>query len=153
MVIWEEAVYDRLQSDVDLVKKYMEIGWSNLSDDQKTTWLEGMKGAFNSDDAKRINNNIKIISDTLELDLAVDEEYQYPNDAFFSNIITNVETIRNAYCIHSDTPQTPEKPVNAYQQINDIERILSDVYEIIMSNFSYYAGMEIYAGDTFGLLL
>ena len=34
--------------------------------------------------------------------------------------------------IHSDTPQTPSMPVNTYQKLNDIEKILDDVYGILL---------------------
>lgn len=52
-----------------------------------------------------------------------------------------------------NTPQTPSMPVNTYQKMNDIEKILDDVYGILLNNFNYYCGSEIYAGDDTGLLL
>lgn len=55
--------------------------------------------------------------------------------------------------IHGDTPKTPSMPVNTYQKMNDIEKILDDVYGILLNNFNYYCGSEIYAGDDTGLLL
>lgn len=69
------------------------------------------------------------------------------------SVINNTEVIRNAYMIHGDTPQTPSMPVNTYQKMNDIEKILDDVYGILLNNFNYYCGSEIYAGDDTGLLL
>lgn len=155
MIIWEDAVTDRSQADIDKVKQYIEIGYSNLSSAQKSEWLNGMKGAFNASDIERIENNVELLKQVLRLNITTyyNNTPTYPTEAYFANLVSNVETIRNAYCIHASTPTTPEMPINGFKQINDIEHILYDVYDIIMHNFHYYAGEEIYAGDAFGLLL
>ena len=72
---------------------------------------------------------------------------------FFNQILSDVDAIRNAYMVHANTPDTPAKPLNDFQKWNDIEKILYDVYEILLNNFNYYCGNEIYAGDEMGLLL
>ena len=112
-----------------------------------------MKGALNRSDVQRIQNNIQLLSDVLELGLVVKAVPDHPNETLLSSIITNTEIIRNAYVIHADTPETPSMPVNTYQKLNDIEKILEDVYGILLNNFHYYCGTEIYAGDETGMIL
>lgn len=153
MLLWKQAVTDRAQSDVERVIELLEKGWNNFSDNEKTEWNSGLKGALNVSDLERIQNNIQLLSDVLELDLNVSAVPDVPNQTFYDEIINNSEIIRGAYCIHTTTPVTPAQPLNEYQKWNDIEQILFDVHEILLNNFYYYCGSEIYCGDDTGLLL
>lgn len=153
MLMWNQAVTDRTQNDVERVYELLEKGWNNFSDDEKEEWKAGLKGAINESDILRIQNNIQLLSDVLEINLTVSGVPEHFNESFFNEIIQNTETIRNAYCIHATTPETPNAPLNIFQKWNDIEKILEDVYGILLNNFHYYCGNEIYAGDETGLLL
>ncbi len=153
MLLWQQAVTDRAQSDVERVLELLEKGWRNFTEDEKAEWSDGMKGALNISDLERIQNNIQLLSDVLELDLNVPAVPDVPNETFYNAVISNTASIRSAYCIHTTTPETPAAPLNTYSKWNDIERILMDVYEILLNNFYYYCGSEIYAGDDTGLLL
>lgn len=153
MILWKDAVTDRRQSDVEYVLELLEKGWENFTDDERTAWNNGLKGSQNRSDYERIQNNIQLLSDVLELELTVNEVPENPTPIFFKNVLDNTEKIRGAYCIHNTTPATPKAPINKYQKVNDIEQILFDVYEILLNNFHYYCGNEIYAGDSTGLLL
>lgn len=301
MLMWQTAITDRSQSDVERVLELLEKGWQNFSDDEKAEWNKDMKGALNMSDLLRIQNNVSLLKDVLELDMEVfmlgknmipypyyhttrtqdgitftdngdgtvtvgagtataqtdfqfkhisttDQSggifvedgvvytlsgcpkggsgtsfcihtnyiknsgwYNYGRDygngltftgngrkatflirifkgavikepitfkpmlvphnsvsvyepylgrnpyvqteEVYAKILENVETIRSAYCIHSTTPKTPTAPLSTFQKWNDIERILTDVHEILLNNFHYYCGSEIYAGDDTGLLL
>lgn len=153
MLLWKQAVTDRAQSDVERVLELLEKGWQNFSEDEKNEWSGGMKGALNKSDLERVQNNIQLLSDVLELGLDVPVVPELPDEAFFKLLASNVESIRSAYCIHTTTPETPAAPLNTYSKWNDIEQILTDVYEILLNNFHYYCGSEIYAGDDTGLLL
>lgn len=112
-----------------------------------------MKGSLNTSDLIRIQNNIQLLSDVLELNLTVSDVPEIPTVTLFDEVRENTGKIRGAYCIHSTTPTVPEEPVNTLEKWNDIEKILSDVYEILLNNFHYYCGTEIYAGESSGLLL
>ena len=155
MNLWQEAVTDRTQTDVDKAVLYNQTGWNSLTDEQKAEWLAGMKGSLNESDLLRIENNIKLLSDVLELslDTYADGIPELVNESYFANLLSNVQAIRDAGAYHQDTPAVPEKPVNDYQKVNNIEKILDDIYQILLNNFHYYAGSEIYAGDEFGFLL
>ena len=153
MLEWIHPVTDRSQSDVIRLLELLEKGWDDFTTDERTEWTTGMKGALNRSDMQRIQNNIQLLSDVLELGLVIKEVPDHPNETFLSSIITNTEIIRNAYVIHTDTPETPSMPVNTYQKLNDIEKILEDVHGILLNNFHYYCGTEVYAGDETGMIL
>lgn len=155
LILWQDAVTDRKQSDIDTVNSLKNIPWDAMTAEQKTAWSRGLKGAMNKADFERIENNIHLLSQVLELDLITyDGNIPYiPTISYWQNLLSNVETIRTSYSIHSDTPTTPELPVNRFTQINDIEKILMDVYEIILSNFFYESIDEVTMGDEIGLVL
>lgn len=153
MLLWIEAVTDRSQSDVYRVLELLKKGWKDFSDSEKQEWSAGMKGSLNTSDLTRIQNNIQLLSDVLELNLTVSEVPEFPTVSLFNEIRENTGKIRNAYCIHSTTPIVPNEPLNTFEKWNDIERILDDVYKILLNNFHYYCGTEIYAGESNGLLL
>lgn len=153
MLLWIEAVTDRSQSDVYQVLELLKKGWKDFSDSEKQEWSAGMKGSLNASDLERVQNNIQLLSDVLELNLAVSEVPEFPTVSLFNEIRENTGKIRNAYCIHSTTPIVPNEPLNTFEKWNDIERILDDVYKILLNNFHYYCGTEIYAGESNGLLL
>lgn len=154
MLLYQQAVTDRSQSDVKRVLELLEKGWKNLTEDEQTEWNSGLKGALNKSDLERIQNNIQLLSEVLELDLTVTVVVpDPPTISFFDEIRENTESIRGAYMIHKTTPTVPEQPLNMIEKWNDIEKILEDVYGILLNNFNYYCGNEIYAGEETGLLL
>lgn len=149
-------VYDRTQEDVDRVLELKRIGWDNLSAEERAEWLGGrMKGALNLSDLKRIENDCYVIAQLLNIEITTrkDDLPRYPNASYFTSMLANVETIRSVGYRYVETPSVPAQPINSYQKLNDIERILHDVYEVFTANYVYYAGEEIYAGDMIGLLL
>lgn len=149
-------VYDRTQADVNRVLDLKRRGWNNLSTEEQAEWLGGrMKGAMNLSDLKRIENDCYVIAQLLKIDITTrkDDLPRYPNTKYFTTMLANVKTLRSAGYKYVETPEVPAQPINSYQKLNDVERILHDVYEVFTANYVYYAGGEIYAGDTIGLLL
>lgn len=145
-MLWITPIVSRSQSDVDYSKSLIAKGWASMSTSEQTAWLNGLQGSLNTSDLARIESNVKLLSDVLELHLTTyaGNIPQYPNESYFTNLIANVETIRSSYSIHQTTPTTPAAPVNEFSKINAIEQILLDVYTIIMSNFDYYCDSEMY---------
>ena len=152
---WIEPVTDRSAEDVAYAKMLGSMSWKDMTEEQQEEYLSGLKGCMNRSDFERIENNIQILLDVLELDLSsyVDAVPEYLTESYFLNLKSNVTAIRAAFAIHKDTPQVPELPYNTWKKYNDIEKILADVYEVVSAQFYYYSGNEIYAGDETGLLL
>lgn len=93
------------------------------------------KGFYNTSDIARINSYISYLSDVLELGLTVNNVTlgQKLTRAQMQSIIDNINTIRAAWYVAIDTPQTPQ-PFNwDYQKANDIEKILLTLDEFYQS--------------------
>jgi hypothetical protein len=75
-----------------------------------------------------------------------------PDSNYFEQLKRNVQALRDTKRIYVDTPQVPDMPFNDYRKFNDIEQILSDVYNVLMSNYTYYCGTDLYSGNEIGLI-
>ena len=113
------------------------------------------KGVLNAEDINRIENNTETIADKIAVPVTVKSwpVGGLPRVSDYKRIRDNVERIRQGYGIRSDTPVTPEQPLNTYQKWNDIERILFDVNDLYdrTENARAYCG-EIFAGEGVGIL-
>lgn len=93
------------------------------------------KGFYNTSDITRINSYISYLSDVLELGLTVNNVTlgQKLTRAQMQAILDNINAIRAAWYVSSDTPNTPQ-PFNwDYQKANDIEKILLALDEFYQS--------------------
>lgn len=68
--MWVSPVFNRTSSDVtylkDIVNKIKAGGYHSLATEEKTYWVNALvKGALNSEDLNRIEDNIKYISELL----------------------------------------------------------------------------------------
>lgn len=151
---WIELVTDRTQADVDYAKTLLSKSWAEFTQQEKEAYLSGLKGCINRADLERIENNIQILLDVLEINSGsyVEAVPEFPTTTYFEQMQSNVAAIRAGYVIHADTPEVPELPFNTWQKFNDIEKILADVHEAVSAQLRYFTG-EIYAGDTVGLIL
>lgn len=151
---WIEPVTDRTAEDVEYAKKLLATDWQHMTKGQQKEYLSGLKGCLNRADLERIETDIQILIDVLELKQgsSIGNIPEFPTTKYFQKLQENAASIRGGYYIHNDTPAVPELPYNTWDKYNDIEKILADVYEVVSAQFNYYAG-EIYAGDETGLLL
>ena len=93
------------------------------------------KGFYNLSDIERVNSYISYLSDELRLNLIVNtitfgekltrEEMQ--------GIIDNVNAIRAAWYVSTDTPQTPIPLAWDYRKANDLEKIVKVLDEFMQS--------------------
>lgn len=93
------------------------------------------KGFYNTSDIARINSYISYLSDVLGLGLTVNNVTlgQKLTRAQMQAILDNINAIREAWYVASDTPNTPQ-PFNwDYQKANDIEKILLALDEFYQS--------------------
>lgn len=148
-------VFDRRKEDVDRVKELRDKGWAAMSEEEKTEWLGGLKGALNTRDLKRIENDIYVIAQLLRLSLQTNRDNlpEIPDSLYFAKMLSNVATLRETGYVYQDTPAVPEQPLNTYNKINDVEHILHDIYKMYNANNSRfdYCG-EICAGEALGVL-
>ncbi|MBE5867994.1 MAG: hypothetical protein E7293_03425 [Lachnospiraceae bacterium] len=152
---WILPVIDRSQADVDYAKVLLALQWDAMTVEQQQDYNRGLKGCINRSDFERIENNIQILLDVLEIPSTsyVDNVPEFVTASYFETMKENIAAIRSGYVVHADTPPVPELPYNTWQKYNDVEKILADVYEVLCAQFHYYTGNEVYAGDDTGLLL
>ena len=151
---WQEPVTDRTQADVDRLKELRAIGYDRMTEAERQEYGSYHKGALNKVDLERVENNVQILLDVLEIDAtsAVGSVPTFPTESYYRQLHGNVTAIRAGYYIHSDTPPVPPLPWTTWQAWNALERILADVYEVLMAQYDYFAG-ELRVGDDTGLIL
>lgn len=93
------------------------------------------KGFYNVSDIQRINSYVEYLSDVLELNLTVTDASlgQALTRAQMNAILDNINTIRAAWYVASDTPQTPIALNWDYVKANNIEKILLALDEFYQS--------------------
>lgn len=129
-----DAIFDRTEQDII----------------EKTS-----KAYLNASDLNRIENNCVELADLLGvtgLQIKTDwKRLDFPDTGELQRIIENVADLREAWHTYPDTPQIPEG-MRQWQQLNDLERILWDVYRLRVDNNNSvsYSG-EFFAGER-GLL-
>lgn len=141
-------IYDRNILDITVAKditiKIQTTGFSSLTDAEKQQWQSGLKGTLNHTDLNRIEGNSRDIAHMVGVSIEETKTSwsmtDIPTQNDFRRILDNVRKIRASNYVHPDTPVTPELPLNRYEKINDIERILFDVYDMYTRNMSaiYY---------------
>lgn len=159
-----EWIYDRTQEDVDraiyLNQKYIS---GTITDEEKAEWQSDLKGALNASDLNRIEGNIAELANAIakevlsfKVESIVTKQWSgagLPRVSDFLRIRTNVQALRDAWYTTGTTPDTPDPPLNYFEKINDIERILHDLYTTYVNTIrSYdYCG-EFYAGEEVGYI-
>lgn len=93
------------------------------------------KGFYNVSDIQRINSYIEYLSGVLGLNLTVTDVFlgQALTRAQIDDIISNVNSIRAAWYVASDTPHTPIAVNWDYVKANNIEKILKALDEFYQS--------------------
>lgn len=148
-------VWNRTLSDVNrviLLRDKIQSGKATAL--EKIEYSHDMKGARNRSDFERIINAMKGICSYYGLEWD-DEEYEIPEiprETFVQKILTKVNSIRSNCPIHTDTPYTPALPLNTYQKMNDVEKILYDVWTVVRSRVLYYCDAGLYMSEDIGLL-
>ena len=136
---YTEPIFDRSQSDIVKLQDFLSRGYKNLTADEKTEWLNtNFKGALNISDLNRIEQNMIVLSGILGLTITVKtwQETDIPTNTDFTRIRNNLALIREQAelvgLIYDLTPEVPNLPFNSYQKINDIEKIVFDIYTLLL---------------------
>lgn len=138
---WEEPIINRVKADVDRVEEYDQIGYVNLLDDQKAEWMRGMIGALNATDLNRIESNQQYILRLLSNEYKLPSKTNWAMTDFVSEvdedrILSNLKILIQPFDLDEDS--IPEKPLNYFEKINLIEKILLKLYDKYYSKVEYY---------------
>lgn len=142
---WITPIINRTQADVDLVIEYGNIGYNNLTPEQKAVWDAGMIGALNAKDLNRIELNIQYLANLLEVgNLLIKSNWKMSDicrSSDFNRILSNLDAVKNKFNIDFEyeipLPATPDLPLNSFDKINDIENILYIIHENLIQVYSW----------------
>ena len=139
---WTQPITDRTTLDIDKLQEYDEIGYKNLTNDQKAEWLLGMKGALNASDLNRIESNQQFILNLLSAQYALTFKTNwlmtdFVEDSDENRILMNLKTLMQPFNFEEETKVT-EKPLNYFEKINQIENIILQMYDKYYSKIKYY---------------
>lgn len=136
-----EFIFDRNILDVarakELRKKAVETGYQSFTEEEKAEWDNGLKGALNYTDLNRIEGNCKELSELLGITITAKTDWilqDVPTVQEFERVRNNINTLKTSKYTPYSVPDTPEPPMNTYQKINDIEKILYDIYMAYISS-------------------
>lgn len=137
-----QPITDRTILDIDKLQEYDEIGYKNLTTEQKNEWLSGMKGALNSSDLNRIESNQQYIFTLLSNQYILTFKTNwlmtdFVEDSDENRILMNLKTLMQPFNFEEE-PQVPEKPLNYFEKINKIENIILQMYNKYYSKIKYY---------------
>ena len=150
-------ITDRTQADVDYVVRLSTKSWNNMSEEEKTDWESGLKGAYNASDLNRVGNAVVYVAGRLtkagylvpvspKIDWTASD---IPKESDMRTYLSDVDILRNALTVLPGTPEVPEDMERlTYKEANDIERILRAVDGLITKMInSYFYSNEIFCGE------
>ena len=142
MMPFIKPITDRSILDIQKLQEYDEIGYKNLTTEQKNEWLSGMKGALNSSDLNRIESNQQYILNILSNQYILTFKTNwlmtdFVEDSDENRILSNLKTLMQPFNFEEE-PQVPEKPLNYFEKINQIENIILQIYNKYYSKIKYY---------------
>lgn len=142
MMPFIQPITDRSILDIQKLQEYDEIGYKNLTTEQKNEWLSGMKGALNSSDLNRIESNQQYILNLLSNQYILTFKTNwlmtdFVEDSDENRILMNLKTLMQPFNFEEE-PQVPEKPLNYFEKINQIENIILQMYNKYYSKIKYY---------------
>lgn len=137
-----QPITDRTILDIDKLQEYDEIGYKNLTTEQKNEWLIGMKGALNSSDLNRIESNQQFILNLLSAQYALTFKTNwlmtdFVEDSDENRILMNLKTLMQPFDFNEQTV-VPDEPLNYFEKINQIENIILQMYDKYYSKIKYY---------------
>lgn len=150
-------ITDRTQADVDRVRQLAQKGFGNMTADEKTEWLNGLKGAYNASDLNRVGAAVAYVAGRLTgygYAVSVDPRQDWqvsdvPTAGDMTAYLADVAALRAALTVAAGTPEVPEDMEQlTWQEANNIEQILLDVDALVtnMAAAWFYSG-DLYAGE------
>lgn len=140
---WITPIVDRTSQDVESLKRLMnyinQLGWSNVDQSTRDSWLSAQKGALNANDLNRIDENIKYVKDSLSVvGIDVDIDTSNPNwttgaYVLLENITIirdNINALKTAWYVWQSTPSVNYTLSLDYNDANSLELNLLAMKEI-----------------------
>ena len=160
MSIIDSLVYNRTDADMAealrVRNKILSLGLTALTDAERTAWLGGMKAAYNYTDLNRVGQAVTFLRDemlALDIHVSVYPKTDWtvndtPSPTQMTTYLQNVETLRAALPLDTEATPTTMRWLSI-QKMNTIERILSDVSQMVLNIQNAWFGCgEVCCGET-----
>ena len=141
MSVIDTLIADRTQEDVDLAIRLNEIGWDNMTDDEKSVWATDLKGGYNYTDLNRVGEAVAYLTNLLDTfgytaltfpktDWVMADK---PNADQTAQYLGNVVILREILqSMVGDAPALPDTMARlSFTDANNIEKTLSLLEEIL----------------------
>lgn len=154
-------ITDRTQADVDRYYYFRNKKWADLTADEKSEWLAGLKGCYNYTDFQRVENAVKYLSDLLNaegytnrvvISDASTYTYEYIRDREeIIQYLDNIATLQEVYYNNVEMGVLPTiDSWLSYEGANIIERILLDIEQMITNMQAQWRySNNLYAGEAY----
>lgn len=134
-------ITDRTSSDVNYAKSFQGKMWSELTLEQKSEYLLGLKGAYSYIDFNRVENAVEYLSDILNI-------YGYPNTvnvktnwaaediqtiSEIQRYIDNIAELKNKYYSNVEGEMPTTSNWLTIESANYLEKLLVNIEEIIIN--------------------
>ncbi len=135
-----DLIYNRTVDDVaEALRLARKAFAGTLTDEEKTVWLAGMKGAYSAADMSRVAAAVSTLSGLLnaagyknEISAQNFVEGEDSTDEKYSVYLANVQTLRDAIAVRASTPELPAADAKLdFVGANNIEKILADLDELL----------------------
>lgn len=142
-----DLIYDRTADDVaEALRLTQKVFAGTLTDEEKTVWLAGMKGAYDAIDMNRVAAAVSTLSGLLnaagyknEVSAQNFAEGEDSTDEKYSVYLSNVQTLRDAYYTLEETGALPKPEEKlGYQGANTIEKVLADIDLLLEGMLTMY---------------
>ena len=124
-------ITNRTQADVDRWATLAKKGFANMTAEEQTEWLAGMRGAYNSTDLNRVESAVRYLAEILNVSVTTKTNWavtDIPSTADMERYLENIRKLRAKNKILATTPTVPTSMNNlTYSRANDIEKILADI--------------------------
>lgn len=154
-----QLITDRTKADVDRASEITKKVEAGTATDEERAELYGgtLKGSYDFSDLNRVGAAIRFLADRLNglgynLSVAAKQDWSRDDKQNEQNLeyyLRDIETIRSAFSVMQQTPETPKDLVSlTYTEANNIEKILLDV-DFLVTNMmmSFFYSGEIYSGE------
>nr|DAM89652.1 MAG TPA: hypothetical protein [Caudoviricetes sp.] len=151
-------ITNRTQADVDRVATLTgRISAGTATAAELAEWQNDLKGAYNASDLNRVGAAVAYVAGRLTgygYAVTVNPKQDWtvsdiPTAGQMAVYLRDVATLRGAISVMASTPPTPDSASGlTWQEANDIEKILTDVDELLtrMAAAWFYSG-DLYAGE------
>lgn len=157
----DSLIFDRTLQDVEYVKNLKDKinlkGINSLTEIEKISWNNGLKGSYNSKDFNRVKEWTEYLAEQFNsygYKVSITSRNaltrtDFPLSSDIQIYLNNIEKLKQAYYTMATTPQLPVNMQNlGYIGANAIEKILYDLNELLKGMVAhFYCLGQVYIGE------